>query len=254
MDLQYAEGCPPLTVHFEDLSIYDAPLQYTWEFGDGATSNLPEPTHTYPNSGTYDVTLTISTVLGCIAVLTETIVDAVFVYPMPTAFFAVDPINVEIYAPTVTITDLSEGSIDCWYTMTDGGTLDDCNGTYDWTIPGYQNVQQYVVNEWGCIDSIGHIVNVEGFTLYAPNSFTPDQDGVNDVWTPVMTGVLNYHLRIYDRWGEIIFETLEQDDPWLGNVKRGDHFAQDGIYTYQIVADDYFENPHVFVGHISLLR
>jgi gliding motility-associated-like protein len=254
LGIQYSEGCPPLAVHFQDLSTSSTPLQYQWQFGDGGTSTAASPVYVYDYPGMYDVTLTISTVLGCATELTQQVAEAVFVYPRPTAYFTVDPIHVNLLEPTVNITDLSEGSVSCNYTTSDGGFIEGCNVSYEWLEPGYQTIVQWVENEWGCRDSIGHIVLVEGFSVFAPNGFTPDHDGLNEVWLPVIVGASEYELQIYNRWGELIFQTNDPHEPWTGNVNGGDHYAQDGQYLYRIVMKDMLFDPHVFVGHISLLR
>jgi gliding motility-associated-like protein len=254
LDIQTAEGCPPLYVQFYDLSTSDVDLDYFWEFGDGQTSEQAEPLHVYMNPGTYDVTLTIASLTGCVTELTQTLDDAIWVYPEPSALLDVNPIHVTLLEPTIEIEDLSSGAIDCEYFISDGGHFDDCNGFYDMTQAGHHIVTQWVINEWGCTDSARHIVIVEGFLFYAPNSFTPNDDGINEVWFPVMNGVDTFLIQIYDRWGEVIFESTEPDKPWVGNVDNGDHYAQDGLYIYRVTLHDLLGYPHEFVGHVSLLR
>lgn len=254
LDIQSAEGCPPLYVQFYDLSTSDVDLDYWWEFGDGQTSDLPNPIHVYPNPGTYNVTLTIASLSGCVTELTQTLDDAVWVYPEPSALLDVNPIHVTLLEPTIEIEDLSTGAIDCEYFISDGGHFDDCNGFYDMMQAGHHIVTQWVTNEFGCSDSARHIVIVEGFLFYAPNSFTPNQDGTNDIWFPVMNGVDTFQIQVYNRWGEVVYESTEPDEPWIGNVKGGDHYAQDGIYIYSVKLHDLLGYPHEFIGHVSLLR
>ncbi|MGB0423812.1 MAG: gliding motility-associated C-terminal domain-containing protein [Flavobacteriales bacterium] len=97
-------------------------------------------------------------------------------------------------------------------------------------------------------------VAVEGFEIYVPNAFTPNEDGINDVFLPQLIGVTDYKLVIYNRWGEVIFETSDQDEPWLGQVKDGEHFVQNEIYQYRIFVRDLLGYPHDFEGTVTILR
>jgi gliding motility-associated-like protein len=90
--------------------------------------------------------------------------------------------------------------------------------------------------------------------FYAPNAFTPNNDGQNDIWLPSTIGVTKYHLLIHNRWGEVIFETRDPKEPWLGNINEGEHYAADGVYIYHAVIEDLLKLPHEFTGHISVVR
>ena len=95
---------------------------------------------------------------------------------------------------------------------------------------------------------------VEGTVFFAPNAFTPNNDGDDDVWLPTVIGASEYKMEIFNRWGEVIFHTDEPSEPWLGNINGGDHYAKDGIYLYRIWYLDLVGLPHAFEGHIALLR
>jgi gliding motility-associated-like protein len=132
--------------------------------------------------------------------------------------------------------------------------MDDCDGFYTFLDGGYHDIYQVVIDENGCSDTAWAKVAVEGFTFYAPNAFTPNADGHNDVWLPVSLGVTQYEMTIYNRWGESIFYTEDHNQPWIGNVHSGTHFAQDGVYLYRVIIHDLLSFPHEFTGHISLIR
>lgn len=72
------------------------------------------------------------------------------------------------------------------------------------------------------------------FTIYVPNCFTPDGDGINEAWKPQVSFLKSYELKVFDRWGHMVFETRDTDEYWTGNVRGGDYFAEDGVYTYLI--------------------
>ncbi|MDZ4821959.1 MAG: PKD domain-containing protein [Flavobacteriales bacterium] len=253
--LNTSEGCPPLGVAFNANATADTQIFYEWDFGDGATSNSEDPAHYYQNPGTYDVTLTISTINGCIEEQTMTLEDAIWVYPKPVAGFSVTPQQVTILDPVVSVTDLSQGSISCIYYTEDGFTYTDCNFIHTFIEAGFVWIHQYVTNEYGCVDDQIQQVIVEGFLFYAPNAFTPDGDGLNDVWLPSMIGISQYELQIFNRWGDVIYESQDPNMPWLGEAKEeGNHLAQNGVYNYRIRVNDLLGLPHDFAGHITLFR
>lgn len=248
------EGCPPLTVNFENLSEAEIPLLYFWEFGDGESSDEMAPSHVYTQSGTYDVSLTIESVLGCIVTETIEVEDAVFIYPEPQAGFIVTPNELSIFDSNVSIQDTSIGSVACIMNMGDGTTIEDCNFEYLYDQAGIIELTQTVINEFGCADDATRYIIIQDFAFYAPNAFSPNEDGLNDVFHPVMLGISKYEMRIYDRWGELIFETQNQDEPWVGNVKGGNHYAENGVYIFKVKVNDMLGLGHEFTGHIALIR
>ena len=247
-------GCPPLPVSFENFSVTETAAGYTWYFGDGTTSSAPNPTHVYEVPGNYTVTLEMSTSGFCVQELAETKTAFVEVYPEPSAGFDIEPNIVDILEPLVTVEDLSSGAVQHYYNFGDGGSSDQSDPTYVFTGAGVFNVSQTVINEYGCTDVAQGEVGVNGTLFYAPNSFSPNNDGINDVWQPVTTGTAAYRCTIYNRWGEVIFETEDPEAVWQGEVNGGDHFAADGVYLYQVYLEDQLRIPFEYAGQIQLFR
>ncbi len=247
-------ACPPFPLYFDNESFTATSAQYVWDFGDGTSSTQANPTHTYMFSGTFDVSLTMTTTGDCAQTLFMTVPNAVVAYPIPSAGFNIEPNTVNILEPHISITNLSEGGLNCLYNFGDGSTSTEWNPDYSYVGSGYFDVIQTVTNSYGCVDRAIGRVAVEGTLFYAPNAFTPDQDGINDVWQMVVTGYSRFQLEIYNRWGEVIFTTDDPNIPWIGNVKNGDHYAQNGIYVYRGVIHDLLGFPHEFEGHINLVR
>ena len=138
--------------------------------------------------------------------------------------------------------------------MGDGTTIEDCNFEYLYDQAGIIELTQTVINEFGCADDATRYIIIQDFAFYAPNAFSPNEDGLNDVFHPVMLGISKYEMRIYDRWGELIFETQNQDEPWVGNVKGGNHYAENGVYIFKVKVNDMLGLGHEFTGHIALIR
>jgi gliding motility-associated-like protein len=93
--------------------------------------------------------------------------------------------------------------------------------------------------------------------FYAPNAFTPDQDGLNEVFLPVYLGYVDnsWLMRIYDRWGILIFESRDPSEGWMGNINGGNHFAQNDVYQWQIELKDASRPDYVrYTGHVTLIR
>jgi gliding motility-associated-like protein len=92
------------------------------------------------------------------------------------------------------------------------------------------------------------------FTLFVPNSFTPNNDGVNDVWFPVFDELDVIVITVFNRWGEPVFEGDKQHFFWTGNVRDGDYFAPNGAYAYKIRYKSKFGDGEIIYGHIVLSR
>jgi gliding motility-associated-like protein len=90
--------------------------------------------------------------------------------------------------------------------------------------------------------------------VFIPNSFTPNNDGINDVWFPEINGWTEVETLVYNRWGEIIFSSSNPNTPWIGEVRSGSYFAPDGVYSYLVKAKFTNGEAREFRGFVSLIR
>lgn len=249
------EACIPFVVRFESSSTAATPLSYLWHFGDGTTSTLANPYHTYTEAGTYDVTLIAYTTNGCIASDTFFVPGLITARPLPTAGFVTEPMAASIFEPYFTVTDSSRNAVSCTYSFGDGFTLtESCDYMHTYKAPGFYSIRQIVVNEYQCTDTAEMVVEVKHeHRFFVPNAFTPNNNGLNDVFRPAVFGVEEYDLMIFDRWGELIFRTNDPEGGWDGTLK-GNPCQQD-VYVWRIAFRDLVDNRHqVHIGHVTLIR
>ena len=93
--------------------------------------------------------------------------------------------------------------------------------------------------------------------VYLPNAFTPDSDGINEVFHPVISGTVidEYKFFIFDRWGDVVFETEDPSAGWIGNRQGGEYFVPDGVYPWRIeIASREIGQREIYTGHVTLLR
>lgn len=247
-----ASGCAPLIV--QPTAQAPEPVDLLWQFGDGQQSLADAPVHVYDLPGMYDVQVSASTLGACPAVVTFTLEDAVTVHPGPLAGFDLTPQVVDVLAGTVTLTSYADAASSVSYWMSDGGSLNASNGTYTFFEGGTFDVVQTVVSPFGCTAIATGEVAVNGTIFFAPNAFTPDDNGLNEVWQPEVTGVESYSIEVYNRWGERIWWSDDPEEGWLGNAKGGAHFVPDGLYLWRVRLTDQLRYPRMYEGTIWLAR
>ncbi len=246
-------GCSPLEVQFTDLSGYGDLASYVWHFGDGDTSTLQNPIHIYDSAGTYSVTLDINFSSACGGTYTQSAL--INVYPSVTAGFDVTPQVTDIFNPQIDITGYVGNGNACYYVLGDGDTLmNTINGSHSYSQPGVYTIIQYVSNNFGCTDTAYQTVRIEGQpTIYVPNAFTPNNDGVNDAFGAKGTMIVDFKMYIFNRWGQLIFTGNNIDDYWDGSDPSGKRSPND-VYVYKIyytLADGGDEQN--IVGGVSLV-
>jgi gliding motility-associated-like protein len=253
-DLTPINGCVPLVVHFTDHSTSATPMLYTWYFGDGDSSHLANPVHTYMSTGSYDVMLVIQTTSGCISLDTLFAPGLVNVYPYPTAGFSLSDTVFSQFSPYITATDLSTGADSCRLDFGDGYVTTDCNAGHSYWTYGNYIVMQVVYNDYGCTDTAWIPVEVlPEFRFYIPNTFTPNGDGRNDIFMPAVSGCEQYHFMIFDRWGMLIFETDNTEVGWDGRF-RGSK-CQEDVYVWKVdFLNGETQNTETHIGHVNLIR
>jgi gliding motility-associated-like protein len=256
-------GCVPHTVTFEAESSNDENYNFYWDFGDNTESNEQNPTKEYRSAGVYIVTLTVEGEDGFMYTT-----GRVTVHPKPEVNFTMEPRFLQIpgdFAQCYNLTPFPNQHSFYW-DFGDGSTSTDVNPTQHYTNQGLYNVTLTATNTYGCDSSLTreNYIQVEGKgNLKFPNAFTPSLAGSsngsydpnstnNDIFFPITEGVIEYKLLIYNRWGELMFQSDDVNIGWDGYY-NGKICPQD-VYIWK--AEGKFKNGNSFeeTGDVTLLR
>ncbi|MBL7891538.1 MAG: gliding motility-associated C-terminal domain-containing protein [Bacteroidia bacterium] len=249
-------GCGSLCVNFTNTSSNDS--IYKWTFGDGDTSSLKTPSHCYNTPGSYGVILKVTSTKGCTSALTRS--NYVRVYEVPKASFTAKPTITTILAPTIYYTDHSTGAISWLWNFGDivNASSKQKDPSYTYSDTGLFCTTLMVTNQFGCTDTTSSCVEIKpAFSFYVPNAFTPDKDGINELWTPKGYNIdeTTYKLMVFDRWGNLIWQTRTWGEAWDGKANNGDEVAQIDVYVWKVMFKDKVEkNDHQFIGNVTLLK
>lgn len=240
-------GCAPVEVFFTQ-NATDA-LSYTWNFGDGSpVSNEQMVSHIYTQTGIYNVSLTVMGLNGC---KDEVSLNPVVVYPTPIADFTSNPPGdsvIQLPYAQIQFFDQSQNASSWFWDFGNGYTSVDNNPVYGYVQAGEYLVLLRVKNENGCVDEIQKRYKVLAPGLFIPNTFTPNGDGIHDLFEVVYEGNERYFLEIYDRWGVRYFVSEKPSQRWDGSTMNG-KVASDGTYYYSLRIGE-----KVYNGFITLLK
>ncbi|MCB9192219.1 MAG: PKD domain-containing protein [Flavobacteriales bacterium] len=247
-------GCQPLTVVFDNESSIENGYfisGYEWDLGIGQISTEVNPQTVYADTGFYDVQLIVTSTQGCDDTLQ--LDNAVEVWPRPVAQFSTDKEEYLMFFPTVQFIDESVGATQWDYDFADGSYSYDQNPSYTYEEAGNYQVIQHVENDYGCDDEFSQRVIIKpAITLYIPNTFTPNNDGMNEVFRGEGVGLKEYNMWIFDRWGENLFYSATMDEGWDGSYKGKQ--VEAGMYVYRFTVIDVKNEYHEFTGEVYLMR
>ncbi|MEN9304571.1 MAG: hypothetical protein RL264_3000, partial [Bacteroidota bacterium] len=205
------------------------------------------------NNTTYSVTYSLN---GCTATASALVV----VLPNPTASFNMSPGFLSTDNQSVTFTNTSSNATSYVWDFGNGLVSNDPNETisYQFNTVGY-TITLTAYNAVGCSSSFQVSLNYKsGLLYYVPNSFTPDGDEFNNEFIPIFSSGFdpyNYQLSIYNRWGELLFESFDHTKGWDGSFGTEGLKVQDGTYIWKIT----FKKPETddriqLHGHVNLIR
>jgi gliding motility-associated-like protein len=226
--------CAGVPIQLIDLSSVDSPSSisaWTWYIEGNQMSNQQNPVTTLYQPGAFDIMLRVTSDHGCSS--DTTIDNGVVIYPSPQAGFIAEH-SAEMSDPVINIVDDSSEDVTYWYYDfgdDSGDTFED--GFHEYTTHGEYLITQYVSNTFGCRDTAYKSVEIlPELLVHIPNAFTPDANGHNEVFKPVIYGfdVTYYSLKIFNRWGIQVFETNDPEEGWTGHFK--DNVAEDGSYSW----------------------
>jgi gliding motility-associated-like protein len=250
-------GCVPLCVTFTQAA-HPGCANAIWSFGDGTTGTGCSPVnHCYRAPGNYSVGVSMTDTAGCKA--SASILNYIHVYPFPQADFTFSPKPADILNPQISFFDLSTGATGWSWSFGDlaGATSNLQNPQYTYPDTGCYEVILVVNNSYGCKDTAkGPVCVIPIFTFYAPNTFTPNGDGRNDVWMPQGVGIdpNHYHLLLFDRWGNLMFETSQWGQGWDGRANSGANIAQIDTYVWKVDLQDFSGKQHSYSGICNLIK
>jgi gliding motility-associated-like protein len=248
-------GCAPLTVNFT--STGGNPSNCSWSMGNGQTINGCTTAYTFTQGDCYDITLT-TTENGCTN--TATIQEYICVENPPVASFTTNPTIFTDPSQVVTFNNNTVGASSYIWEFGDGQSATDENPVHTYTSTTNGTVITLTaLSALGCEDTYQVSIQYEdGEIIYIPNTFTPDGDNFNQTFLPIFTSgfdPFNFEMYIYNRWGELIFESHDAKMGWDGSYGTDGRDVQEGVYSYKII----YKNPRiderkVVVGHLSLIR
>ncbi len=254
-----SKGCTPITIHF--LTDSSNATTWLWNFGDSTTSIIPNPNHTYTNAGTYFITVILMNDTGfcksladtvilsdTIAVAAPVIINANFV-PSPRS--GCPPL-------TIDVVNTSSNATSYYWDFGNGVTSTDAfpprmmyldSGNFFITLIAY-NINSRCENK---PDTISLEINADSCHQFYSNIFSPNGDGYNDKFIIIADGATDYHLIIFNRWGQELFETVQQNNGWDGYDSSGNK-VPDGTYYFIFTATDLRGKAIAEKGFINLMR
>ena len=257
--------CAPGMINFADLSTSsnasDPITSWLWNFGDGETSNVQNPNHYYELPGTYAVNLTVTTDGGCKSnnISSPIVINA---QPTPVASFSINSSSLNLPYDQLICTNLSVNANQYEWSFGDGGTSSAVSPEYNYTSIGNYQIQLIAITPYGCRDTAKTDIITDADIVF-PNAFTPNENGSNggyysfndysnDIFFPYSSGVIEYKLEIFNRWGELIFETTDVKQGWDGYYRN--KICQVGVYIWKAYAK--FNNGKEFskTGDVTLLK
>ncbi|MEO9532502.1 MAG: gliding motility-associated C-terminal domain-containing protein [Crocinitomicaceae bacterium] len=253
-------GCPPFQVNYTigvDIASLGSDLFWDANYGVIDSSNFSNLYMTYSEPGSGVINLNFTSANGCD--VDTTFANPIQVYDLPEAMFTVNPAQPTIYDNSVDLVNTSSNYTSSeWYIL--GDTLTTENAVINLAnLPtdSIITVCLQVENDFGCTDQVcGPIEIANELFLFVPNTIIIDSYSSNSVFKPV-TNYFHpdwYQMYIFNRWGELIFETTDLDQGWDGTYNGV--IVQDGVYIWKIVGAPVNNDSDLkeYHGHVTVLK
>ena len=249
-------GCKPFTFKLSNPSsqLSDS-LLFEINSNQLKVKGSSQVSHVINDSGCYSLKITNYS-KGCFSSQMKD--NVVCVDERPIADFDVNKKELDVVDPVVRLTNKSSKASNYKWFLGDGFISLESNPIYRYKEEA-ETYKIVLVAYRGnsCMDTIIKEVNIpDKFSIYVPNTFTPNQDKSNEVFYPVISKAIisdSYEFKIYDRWGELVFESHDRTKGWNGFY--GNKLAPDGTYIWKLsVIDDVSKARKEFIGHVNLLK
>ncbi|MNJ85638.1 PKD domain protein [compost metagenome] len=248
-------GCSPLQVTFTNTT--PGAISALWNFGNGQTStSLTTGSASFTSQGCYDIALTVTDANGCMRTSTKT--GMICVNPEADASFVPSPATATVTSPEIQFINTSTNATSYTWLFGDGGTSAAFSPVhaYDQVVGNYL-VKLIATNSFGCSDTSSVIVRIlDELIYYVPNCFTPNGDEHNNTFQPVFTSGFDpysFTMAIFNRWGEIIFESHDSKVGWDGTYNGTP--VQEGTYSWTVTfRDSDNDKKYSSNGHLVIIK
>jgi gliding motility-associated-like protein len=246
------ENCGPECVNYALNITSTAPIvAYFWNSDNHPPGMQQDFKICYNESGTYGVDVTLTNVHGCSTLVIGQ--NLVTIHPLPIADFMADPSKTTILQAEIQFYEQSTGTDFFLWSFGDSNFSEDENPLHTYKDTGWFNVCLKTLTQFACIDSVCKQIYIEAVpTFYAPNSFSPNNDGVNDVFKLYFTYVKDFRIEIFNRWGELIFVSEDPELGWDGTYKG--KRAQSDVYIWKAVFTNSLRETQNLIGKVTLFR
>ena len=248
-------ACLTQATTFADLSTVSSGVITNWAWNIPGFPNVPSPVYTFPTGGAFPITLTVTTDSAC----TDDTTINIVVRPLPIPDFNFSPLEIFVFDTKVCFANNTTGALGYLWDFDFAGPTgtsiltSPCTVTFPSDSERKYNVKLLAINQYGCKDSINKEVSIlDGFILYAPNTFTPNGDGNNELFKVFVEGIVEYEIFIFDRWGEEIFHSTDPTDSWDG--KYNGLMSQTDAYVYRIIVKSKNNVTKEFIGQIKITK
>jgi gliding motility-associated-like protein len=250
------EGCPGTEITFVAQNV-DKNGKHLWNFGDGSFSNKPDPVHQFAKPGTYRVMLSHSAPGGT-TIQNKPVSDLIVIHDAPEAAFDHLPRAYANTVPSVHFENRSQGGKAYLWDFGDGTTSTETHPDHVYKKKGTYTVELRVTNGQGCVDRTTKQITVDSdYDLLAPKAFSPNGDGVDDLFMPeaLRTLGVGFHLSIFDpNTGALVYETTDPARPWNGRINNKGELCMPGDYTWLVDMKDGAKLGGSYSGTVNLLR
>ncbi len=242
--------CELPIINFTNTSQYQLGSVFEWNI-DNTIYNSLNATHQFSGSGSYTVSLTITSPKNCVGEAIRNV--NITVFPLPQASFTIAPDQAPLFNSEVAFGDASANAVSWLWDFGDGDTSTLQNVSHFYADPGKYNAKLYVTNVAGCIDSLAREIFITPF--YIPNAFTPNGDGRNETFFDpgYATNVQSLTMNIYNRWGQLVYTTDNLSKTWDGIDSKG-NLSPQGVYVYALKVTTYSGKHYDYTGSVSLIR
>ena len=234
-----------------------------WQFSNGQTIfDSPSAPYTFVEPGMYDVKMIVESIHGC--EYDTLYVDRIEVFDLPRVNFTANPIQSTIYEPNTTMVNLSgsDATSFVWNFGSDGTPTSSMDYepfvSFPEGIPGRYSISLTGISDNDCPTTVvGEIIVINDVQLFAANVFTPDGNSFNERWGIYISGinVYDFELTVFNRYGKIVWRSLDPAATWDGRYGNNGDVVQDGTYPYIIIAKDAVDDrKYEFSGTVTIIR